>query len=249
MELIHNFKDGFVGLFFGVRRSGKTTVIVQFMNDFLIERFGYDNIYLIYPQLFTPESQYSVLGLKKDNCSDTYDENVLKRLYEIQLERVLDGTDKQVLVILDDCISEENFNRRGTTSILATIAADGRHKKFSLIVSSQYYSAFNTVLRANCDIAFIWQSHGEAFDHACKVFRPTDKKSFKKILLSLKREHSFLYIDYVRRCIWRYEPNIFTFVKLLNFGFDEDEDEEKDDNAIEEIEDGEEDEETAVSLK
>ena len=219
-ELIQNFKDGFVGLFYGIRRSGKTTLTVKLLNDFWLDWYGADNIYLFYPQVHSPDSQYNLVGLNPDNCLDHYDETIVDKLFEIQAAKVMNGTSKRILVILDDCISEAGFSKRGTQTVLAKIAAEGRHKKYSLIVASQYYAAFNTTLRSNADLAFIWRSYGEGFDHACKVFRPIDKKDFKPLMLSVKKEHAFIYIDYVRRVIWRYDPDNVTFTKVVDFGGD-----------------------------
>lgn len=217
MKLVRRFKDGFLMLCLAKRRSGKTTFMSNMLKQQWIEEFGENNIYLIYPDIFTPNNQYSYLDINEQNLMDNYDEEVLVELVRRQKSKKKHGTAKKILIILDDCLSEDNFAKNGNNGILSTIAVRGRHDLISVVISSQYITGMNTKLRANADYALVWKLYGKAYHHVSEHFRPTrDRKDFETYLDDLKK-YEFILIDYVDMRLWKYLVNEKKFKLLLNF--------------------------------
>lgn len=57
------------------------------------------------------------------------------------------------LIVLEDCINNTNFNH---TETLRTLAANGRHLKVCLMISTQYTKGVGPLLRENVDYAFVF---------------------------------------------------------------------------------------------
>lgn len=57
------------------------------------------------------------------------------------------------LIVLEDCISNTNFNH---TETLRVLAANGRHLKVCVMISTQYTKGVGPLLRENTDYAFVF---------------------------------------------------------------------------------------------
>ena len=100
---------------------------------------------------------------------------------------------KNVLLILDDVGSEEDFKKNSSLRLMATT---GRHFHLSVIILSQYLYQIAPVVRSNCDYMLAGQMNAKSRDILCDEFLlgHTTKSEFISIYNSASSNHGFMII-------------------------------------------------------
>jgi len=194
--------------------SGKSTAIVNLLlrpysdtdeqgKDFYKNDFSGSNIYIVNPSLALDDKYATLIHAKKipeGNIYVDYDEEEMMRLYEKLREQhdeeLKEGTLKPKLIILDDCAFSGSLKDK-QYGFVSRVAANGRHLGISLIVTSQKYSAVNTLLRENLTGLIVWESSNKQLDLIYEDHSIFPKSKFDKMFRDCTREkHSFMVINY-----------------------------------------------------
>ena len=93
--------------------------------------------------------------IPKKNIFSKYSEHWINSLLE-SMKKLTSGKKddqcKHVLLILDDACSQSNFHQSVT---MKTLAANGRHYKITVIITTQFVNHIPPVVRQNCDYVAI----------------------------------------------------------------------------------------------
>jgi hypothetical protein len=128
---------------------------------------------------------------------DSYSESFVKALY-LKMEKINEGKHKsertQVLLIMDDCMSD--FNAR-SASEFKKIFTKGRHVGLTIIVIQQYIYHIPPVCRTNCDYVFVSQMNSKGVTTLAEEYRfgNIEIKDFKKMFLKSTSDFGFLLIN------------------------------------------------------
>ena len=101
---------------------------------------------------------------------------------------------KNVLLILDDCVSDHNFHQRPT---LRKIFIRCRHINIGIIITFQYLHLIPPVARVNLDFLFCGQMNKQSVDLLMNEFISGDieKTEFIKMFNRCTRDYNFLVIN------------------------------------------------------
>jgi hypothetical protein len=176
---------------FGKRNSGKSRLLRYLVN---CERDLFKKIFVICP---TESINKFYSSMVPDDCIyDSYNNDwcmkLIKKLTDIKTN---DQKNKSnVLLILDDCISDTNFHNCPSLNILAT---RGRHLNISLILTSQYIYAIPPIFRNNCDYIFASQQNKRSVDLMADEFLlgDIDKNEFIKLYNKNTKDYNFFVIN------------------------------------------------------
>jgi hypothetical protein len=145
------------------RNSGKSKLV-----KYLIKQFKnqFNEIFLI-STTNDVTNEFNDL-IKKEFIFNEFNEKWLLKLFEkMELITKEIGFDKpeneykHVLLILDDCVSEDNIRNSKT---FEKLFSRGRHYKISVIFISQSIRFLNTTCRNNLDFLLISQMNSQALD-------------------------------------------------------------------------------------
>lgn len=147
------------GFMFGIvarRGSGKSFLIYNLLHKFY--KGCFDEVYIFNPSMgndmtLSPES----LGLPEDCFFDKIEPDFIQGLINKQIKQKKDYENGElrkkyldrILLVFDDCISDDNFNSNKNTNILNSLAFKGRHFRINCIITSQYYNGLSRRFRVN----------------------------------------------------------------------------------------------------
>jgi GTPase SAR1 family protein len=213
-------------LLVGSRGSGKTNLLVNLLTrkEFYKNIFKPQDIILISPSIGLDETLDLIDTPWKFR---EFDELLIQDIID-QQKMIIDlyGKErcKQLLLILDDCITEGAFRFNG---ILEHLFYRSRHYNLSLIITSQKYSALSRGIRVNSvqqtffepvnesELEWLVETHSNKFNK---------KKFYNMAKFCFKSKYNFLHIDYGKDKDNRYMLN---FNKTLNINdFDKDDNKE-----------------------
>jgi hypothetical protein len=205
-------QSNFITLMCARRRSGKTTQIVNLLKT--IYKGKFDKIILVYPHCFSTNPEHNpYLSLKLDQTT-MYSEfklEMIEALVDACEAAVHRGSTERTLLILDDCISFQDFkprNNQDNTHPLDRLAVVGRRANLSCIITSQVYKGLSSTLRQNADCVCLWRSYGEEETHIVKTFGVCETKQFRHIYDTATREpYAFLILDNITVRLYRYQPS------------------------------------------
>jgi hypothetical protein len=168
---------GTISLFYAKRYSGKSVLMKRLIEA---NRSRFDGIMIISNTAFNGFYNSLLNEGKKDVViHPRYESILLERLLQKQKT---DKAFKNVLLVLDDVIGEENMrNDKG----LNQIATEGRHYNITLFFATQNATSISPVLRNNCDYAFLFKQFNEdAVETLAKSYSilPLEKRQFKQML-------------------------------------------------------------------
>ena len=176
--------------FLAKRNSGKS-VLCKYLVE--AEKHKFNKIFLICPTERI-NSHYSDL-VKPDDIFDNYDEewvdSLIKKMTEINAGK---KTKKNVLLILDDCVSDINFHQSPSLKKLYT---RGRHINISVCMITQYMNMCPPVCRNNSDYLFVGQLNKQSINLLCDEFMCGDisKEDFIKMYNRCSTDFHFLVIN------------------------------------------------------
>lgn len=188
-------KDNFVLYISAPRGSGKTFLLVNLLisEQFYANRF--DKVYIVSPSYYHDRNFESVRdSLPESQISTVYSDDWITK----QIKKKKD--DERILFIVDDCITEAKFKNPKATSILNTIAVNGRHMNVSLIITSQKITGISTYIRSQADGIITFALRTEAEIKALYDDNSIGGLSYSefKALYShaTNEKYGFLYINY-----------------------------------------------------
>jgi len=171
------------------RFSGKSHLLKWIIYN-LIKAGRFDGG-MIFSQTASTSNEYDFIP--EDYIHDTFDPEVLEKLFEKQKESYSKGKKSQIFVILDDYIGSLNIN----TPIIKTICSVGRHVGITVFLSSQKFtSEISPLIRDNCDYFLCF------------------KQSNTKVLKLIYEEYASSFSDYKTFLKW-FNENIQNYNALL----------------------------------
>lgn len=201
-------KDAVV-LLIGKRGSGKTTLmkdIMYHMRDKL--EFGI----AMSP---TEDTTASLSSFIPPTCIyNTYSNVVLETLLETQRKQIKKGSQKNVFLLLDDCMYDKKI-MAGTST--RELFMNGRHRKVFFMNSVQYMMDMPAALRSQVDYVFalkenIISSREKLWKYFFGMFQ--DFRDFNKVMNSCTQGYECIVVDNTVRsndlsdCIYWYQANV-----------------------------------------
>ena len=143
MENLNLFQLPLRGLVVGSTGQGKTTLLFNLLTnpDYLHKKFHKVHLFSVNIDY---DPKYKKMNLNPKRMYNDYDTEELERIFN---EKKPDG--KHELIILDDCISEQEFKSESPKSILNKIMVLGRLRGLSLLISVQKCRSCSTIVRSN----------------------------------------------------------------------------------------------------
>lgn len=177
----------------GNRGSGKTFTLLNLLilDDFYNDTF--DKIYFVCPS-FYQDPKYGVLELPKSQIFTEYKPEVIEKLCKNK------SKDEEILIILDDCITQDHFKQNTGDNILNTIAVNGRHMGVSLIIASQKTSGASSFIRSQADGVYLWRPR--SLNEIEAVYRDNsvgclNKREFIALFdYCTNEKYNFMFINY-----------------------------------------------------
>ena len=194
MEL-PDLKIPFIFSLIGPRGSGKSTLVKRFLNEQFIYKFQY--IAILSPSLhlntdFDFMEDYSNVYLFHNNFKSVINEII----NTMENYKTKDKSSKiQTLIILDDCLTENNVLRFKGLELLAT---RGRHMNISIVVTSQILKCISNKIRENSDyiLSFGSNSYSELEKFLGENFSKLDLKNIRlKLKEIFSQKYNFIFID------------------------------------------------------
>ena len=174
------------------RNSGKSCLLKHLVNS---ERHKFSKIYCICP---TEKINRFYSDIVNDECIfDSYDEKWVDKLINKMTEINSNKSTKErknVLLILDDIVSDHNFHQSPT---LKKLFIRGRHINIAIIITFQYLNLIPPVARNNMDFLFCGQMNKQSVDLLMSEFISGDisKEEFIKMYNRCTRDYNFLVIN------------------------------------------------------
>lgn len=157
-----NSPENFFAIIYGIRRSGKSTVLKKILFD-MRERFQNHYVYLFSSTAKVDPEQYTYYpkGCKfsqLENLDDELGEIISQQADKLDVpkekrEKALE--ENKILIILDDCVNEDSIRRSPS---LNNLAVSGRHLNFSVFVLSQSIcgsASVPPIIRTNSDFIIL----------------------------------------------------------------------------------------------
>lgn len=163
---------------FGKRRSGKSHMIREllyvhqgtFDRALVFTGTKHNGFYQRVPEECMPPSlRGGRLGFVPDKAViHRYDEHILKRFLAFQ-ESVHEFEDlweekgyrPEAVVVMDDCIGEQELSNSSHNGGVVDLFALGRHYRLMVIFMTQYPKAVGTILRDNVDYAIVFKQESD----------------------------------------------------------------------------------------
>ena len=174
------------------RNSGKSCLLKYLVEA---ERHKFNKIYVICP---TEKINRFYSDIVDDECIfDNYDKKWVEKLINKMTEINSNKSQKErknVLLILDDIVSDHNFHQSPT---LKKLFIRGRHINIGIILTFQYLNFIPPVARNNLDYLFCGQMNKQSIDLLISEFISGDisKEEFIKMFNRCTRDYNFLVIN------------------------------------------------------
>lgn len=152
--------EHFFCIFYGIRRSGKT-VMLRYMLKLMEERLSEHKVYLFSSTAEISPEQYDFVPKKAKfpNINEIeFDLGEIIGKQKAAIKRFHENDDEEpspILVVLDDCVSEEKIRHSPS---LNTLAVAGRHINISVVILSQVVTGSGSVppiIRTQADAIFV----------------------------------------------------------------------------------------------
>lgn len=173
------------------RNSGKSILIRYLINK---QKHLFSKIFVICP---TEKINPFYNQITKEDCIfDEWNENWVEELIEtltkINTHKPLSER-KNVLLILDDCMSDINYNSSKSMKLIYT---RGRHFNLSIIATCQYLNSLPKICRSNCDLIITGQMNLSSIEMMANEYCSNlDKSEFIKLFNRSTKDYNFLVIN------------------------------------------------------
>ena len=171
------------------RGSGKS-ILCRYLVKAEMDKF--DEIFVICP---TEDCNHFYSSfLDKRNIFTEFDPGWLEQFYKKIENNVKEGNKQNVLLILDDCGSEQDFKKN---PIIQRVFTRGRHHNISIIILQQQLYMVSPQCRANSDWLFSGQSTQKSIEILAEEFLVGNltKREFIKMYHKSSSDHYFLLIN------------------------------------------------------
>lgn len=188
--MIIDIRDSVI-LFVGKRGCGKTLLLKSLLEQ---HHQDFDKIIAICPTDFNGGYK-KLIGENNaiNEFKDEYIKTILDKMEKKNENKVQTDKDfKRLLLILDDCIADINFN---SCENLKKVVIAGRHFGVSLLFTSQYIKAMPPIVRNNADYLLIGQVNAQSFQILNDEFNTNKtKKEFRDMLQYAGEDYEFMII-------------------------------------------------------
>jgi len=188
------FEPSNVTYIIGKRNSGKSYLLIQMLLSKDCFKGKFDEVIIINPTINYDE-KYKVI--KFSRIFTEFSLELIESLINEFEEKRKQNPKYNVLLILDDCISQADFKNNLATHPLNTMAVNGRHWGLSLVILSQKWSAISSYIRAQLDyiILFEFKNHYE-LEVLYKEYGTGTKDEFRRFFEEIYTErHDTLLIN------------------------------------------------------
>ena len=188
--MINYVKEPHTAIFSGSTGCGKTQRVLDLIEHEYRDHF--ENIVILCPTLRWNKTYLDRSWIMKDDYVFVLEPRA--NLFEIieKLSSMLSS--EETLFIIDDMIADENFDKRRQS--LLELAISGRHRKHSLWLLTQAYTALPKNLRRQKKQLFVWypseKSDLKMIDEETNLMTSDDLLKIKERLKSEK--HACLYV-------------------------------------------------------
>jgi predicted ATP-binding protein involved in virulence len=146
----------FVTILSGKRGSGKSTMLLELLTQGgLLD--AYDLVVFVCPNFRFDKSIKMYLQDRENKCKfivyEEYHPNIVETIFDNQNP----DDDNTVLLVLDDCISQDKFRKNNSTDKLASVATVGRNRRISLLVTTQSLRSVHPDIRKNASFLLIFK--------------------------------------------------------------------------------------------
>ena len=173
------------------RNSGKSILIRYLINK---QKHLFSKIFVICP---TEKINPFYDKITKEDCifdewNESWVEELIQSLTKINTNQSLSER-KNVLLILDDCMSDINYNSSKSMKLIYT---RGRHFNLSIIATCQYLNSLPKICRANCDLIITGQMNISSIEMLANEYCSNlDKREFIKLFNRTTKDYGFLVIN------------------------------------------------------
>jgi hypothetical protein len=146
------FEPSFTAYVVGKRNSGKSTLLLKMLLNKKILKGKFDEVIIINPTIEYDE-KYKII--KFTDAYSKYSIELMEKLMNKFEKDIAENTNKKTLLILDDCITQQDFKSNTASTPLNTMFVNGRHWGLSIIVLSQKYNGLSSYARTQLDYVFM----------------------------------------------------------------------------------------------
>ena len=148
--MINVVKEPCTAIFSGPTKCGKTQKVLDLIeNEY---KHYFENIVVLCPTLKWNDTYLNHRCLWQDDYVFLIDPEDRLYYWIEKFYSIFAGN--ETLFIIDDCISDKDFGKRRTP--LLKLATAGRHRKYSLWLLTQVYTAIPKYIRRQCKMLFTW---------------------------------------------------------------------------------------------
>ena len=173
------------------RNSGKSILIRYLINK---QKHLFSKIFVICPtEKINPfYDQITNEDCIFDEWNENWVEQLIESLTKINTHKPLSER-KNVLLILDDCMSDINYNSSKSMKLIYT---RGRHFNLSIIATCQYLNSLPKICRSNCDLIITGQMNLSSIEMMANEYCSNlDKSEFIKLFNRSTKDYNFLVIN------------------------------------------------------
>ena len=173
------------------RNSGKSILIRYLINK---QKHLFSKIFVICP---TEKINPFYNTITQEDCifdewNENWVEEFINSLTKINTHQPLSQR-KNVLLILDDCMSDINYNG---SRCMKQIYTRGRHFNLSIIATCQYLNSLPKICRSNCDLIITGQMNLSSIEMLANEYCSNlEKKSFVSLFNRTTKDYGFLVIN------------------------------------------------------
>lgn len=194
IDRYQNKSEPFIGLWYGMKESGKTTSIISILKKI---RPQLDKIYIFTIAKNNKERYQNELGnIKDSDCFGGFDDPdttlFIEKLIKFQ---ELTGGRKRVLLLLDDIIDGKNALHQ--SKILGSLFANHRRYNISIVLATQIPTGIAPITRQNTNFCFIHYTKNDSVkDMIYKDYLSClEKKEFQAMFEAVTRDHNILVVE------------------------------------------------------
>lgn len=199
MSSIFNFDDGRntirLGIF-GASGKGKSYLATQILMDKQLLKGKFDEIILIHPEYEFEKEGDNWKKIKLDHIYTEFSQELIEDLADETREKYLENRDYKALLILDDCVSEENFSNKNRSEI-AKCFTNARKFGLSLMIISQRLSLMPQTIHSQLNYIILFKTnYGKELKTIEDSYAFQDKKLWRQMITQIfVNKRDFLLID------------------------------------------------------